>query len=296
MYCIVLPEVPTPSDGPALLNHSFNSTSPPLLHKNSIILSAHSQLGRSRDPYHNLPKVDFCYGKKSNLADHGTGTLINKWDYSHSSPEPCRNIDYVNMNKDSISKNLSSSKDFRELKKSNPILCKKMNSIENYHKDMKHLSSDFESHLYKSNEFRGFGKEAHNYRLPIRGVIQNKYGHEAEEIARKNEVKSHLMKKQIYDYEKSVMKNRSNHSFDLLKKYKIRAEELKIDELKPEIHHKSKLFPQPLKSSIDHNMDMGIYQRTREEKAQRASLNCFLKKGRSMSHFTSNYNDEKVKT
>lgn len=178
------------------------------------MINSHPGLGQVRTNYHHLPPVGHQYGQKSKKADDSCKTLIQEWSYSVPSPAPGRGIDYLNLNKDGISKNLSASKEFRQLQKQSPIYTREKNSVESFNLHKSQCSMDFATPEWREN-FRGFGKESLIGRLPIKGVIENKYGLDAEELARQADGNSRMMKKNIAEYERSLMQCRSTLSYDL---------------------------------------------------------------------------------
>lgn len=254
---------------------------PPPIEKNYILLQNQNHLcGNARDSYQKLPPMNWTYGKKSTIANYGTNEQIGGWKYSRDSPEPKRKANFVALNREGIVKHISDPKDFSEMKKSNPILEPKKNSIGNYCRRINSLSQDFQGERFQNN-FRGFGKQSNISDLPFKGLVQNEYGRKAEQMIHKNKLESKIMHQAICDYEKKLMQGRSTQSYKLLKTYKVKIEQLKTEESQPRILYRSKLFPHPTKSSIDNKMDMSVYSKTKEAKEQRQTLNNFLNNTRS---------------
>lgn len=101
--------------------------------------------------------------------------------------------------------------------------------------------------------------------------------------AREADCNSRMLKKNVAEYERSLMQCRSTLSYDLLKKYKKRVEQMKNMEGAPH-EYKSKLFPNPDKSQVDNWMPSDIYSRKQAPCGEKTSLNRYLSGTKSVAN------------
>jgi len=115
--------------------------------------------------------------------------VLQDWSYSIKSPEPSRNVNYLSLNKDGVQKKYFKPKDFRQLQKENPRLQKPMNSKDQYLQHKSCSSINFNTPDWRAN-FKGFGKETLCNRLPVKGIMENHYGAEADVLLNMKEQKA----------------------------------------------------------------------------------------------------------
>lgn len=245
---------------------------PPTTGENYVLLQGYGhEIGKGRNSYQKLPPMGTCYGKPSTLHKYGTGQLIHGWKYSKDSTEPRRAVDFKRMNTKCIKECCKDTNVFKNLCKNHPIMSPGSNSVAKYCDRINSYSMDCSAGPYCDEHWQGFGKGSDFGTSTMKNLMQDDYGRQFNYSLGKEKIEKKLMHKAILDYERDLVKgSRTTNSQVLLKKYRNRCEQLKTEENQPKFY-KSKLFPQPTKSSIDNKINPLLRSRTRVAKEERFS-------------------------